>query len=199
MQGSVRQLHTKLYYEEVQQADILSDDTDYDVLADRRRQLQSRLEGCNASRGRIESELKNAEGTVRRLEKDIAVLREESDSPLDEQLIYPENGQEEEERLRRDKKRLIAAVDRTRQAADTCSLEASKAAGAWEAEKKRYDRKYDRFIEFSGALEEVHASLEKQRQILLHQQSDGQQAAKENHADENLIFTISHNVTSGSL
>ena len=181
MQESVRQLHTKLYYDEVRQADIVSDDTDYAVLADRRRQLQSQLEGCNASRGRIESELKNAEGAVRRLEKDIAVLREESESPLDEQFIYPENGQEEEERLRRDKKRLLAAVDRTRRACDICSLEASKAVGAWEAEKKRYDRKYDRFIEFSGVLEEVHASLEKQQQILRHQQSDGQQAAKENH------------------
>ena len=179
-QADVFQLEKKLYYREAQQEAILYDDRSYEVLADRQRQLLSQLEGCNASRGRIESELKNAEEAARRLQKDIAVLREESEHPLDDQLAYPENGRDEEERLRRSKKSRAAASQKAQQLWDQCRQDASKALGAWEAEKKRYDKKYDQLVEFSGDLEAVHASLEAQQQTLVQQQKDCQQAADDN-------------------
>ena len=179
-EAHLHQLQGYMYYREAMQAEMVDDDRPYELLADRQRQLLSQLEGCHANRGRIETELSNAAAAVNRLEKEIAALREESENRLDEQLVYPDNGLAEEERLRREKKERERAVRLAREAFSQCQQSASKALGAWETEKKRYDRKYEQMVTFEGELTDIRRTLEAQQQALYLQQRDGQQAADGN-------------------
>ena len=178
--SELRQLKQRLYYAEAQEADIIADERSYETLAERQRQLQSRLEGCNASRGRIESELANARRAVSRLQEEITALREESGQPLEAALPYPENGLEEEARLRREKKSRQQACDTARRVWEQKKQAADKAQGAWEAEKQRYDKKYEAMIEFQEALREVRRNLEAEYHRLEQQRMACEQAVREN-------------------
>ena len=88
------QLRQKLYWAEVQDTEAVEDGREYDVLAEERRRLKSRLDGANENRGRLEAQIEGARKTDAQLAADMKRLRQSAELPLDEDVSYPEDGAE---------------------------------------------------------------------------------------------------------
>ncbi|MCH4178535.1 MAG: hypothetical protein LKF47_01535 [Megasphaera sp.] len=161
--NSRQEVKTKLYYDEVQQTALQSSPMGYEALAERRRQLKSRLEGANANRGRLESELEKFRLDVKRLEKSMTDLRNRSETVLDEDGVYPANGNEREEVLSQQHKVLKKQCQEQIRREREVQQDRDRAYGSWEAEKERYFRQYDTLVVFDDELSQVREKLTGQR------------------------------------
>lgn len=147
------------YYSEVQA--IPPKDTAYahDVLTTQRQKIKNKLDGIHENRGRIEATLESTDKEIRRLHDDISKLKTDSDTPLDETYVYPEDG-EQQERLLRDRQRPLRTVKK--EAENVLSIaqhQRDLAMGSWEQAKKHYFSKYDTLLSFTEDLEEVKKSV----------------------------------------
>lgn len=171
----------RLYYEEVKGISPQPTGLNYEALAEQRRQIKSRLEGANANRGRLESRLEQSRIDKERLEKEMAELRDNGDTVLNEEFVYPLNGNEREQVLRQQRKDLQQICKEKKAKEEAAQKVSDRAYGSWMTEKDRYFKQYEEMITFDGELDQVRQTLENQAKgITANIQST------QKHIDENL-------------
>lgn len=147
------QLRHDIYYAEVQALAPLEDARSYEVLADERRQLKSRLDGIQQNRGRLEERLLQTRKDQQRLSRDIAQLQKEAREralTLDETLTYPPDGQLLEEKIHATRQELATDQAAKQQAYTRSHERYSKAAGRAESIREHYDERYSDLPDISG-------------------------------------------------
>lgn len=137
------QLKQRLYWAEVQDAEPVPDGRDYDVLAEERRRLKSRLDGANENRGRLEAQIEGARQTAAKLAADMERLRQSAELPLDEHFVYPDDGDEREAVLLRERPGLVQACRQADKAWRAARSQYDQAAGRLKTEENRYQSRYE--------------------------------------------------------
>lgn len=151
------QLKQMLYWQEVQDAEPVPDDRDYDVLAEERRRLKSRLDGANENRGRLEAQIEGACRTVAKLAADMERLRQSAEMPLDENFVYPDDGAEREALLLRERPGLVQAYQQADKAGRRACSQYDQAVGRLKAEEYRYQSRYKAMPVLDGPVTAVRA------------------------------------------
>ena len=165
----LRQLKNKLYYQEVQDAEREVSEDSYETLVQMRIRIQTRLDGCNENRGRLESEYQAAKKEEKRCGDELRALQLSAEGILNEQFIYPINGEQEIIRLGSARKILQTEYRDARAAWETKKQAQDTSYGAWEAEKKHYDEQYDELLTFTGDLSACKAALFSEKKELSQQ------------------------------
>lgn len=151
------QLRQKLYWAEVQDTEAVEDGRDYDVLAEERRRLKSRLDGANENRGRLEAQIEGARKTAAQLAADMKRLRQSAELPLDEDVSYPEDGAEREAALLKERPGLTRTCQQADKAYRTARSQYDQAAGRLKTEEDRYHSRYEELPALDGAVAAVRA------------------------------------------
>uniref|UniRef100_UPI003077F503 hypothetical protein n=1 Tax=Megasphaera sp. TaxID=2023260 RepID=UPI003077F503 len=154
------QLKQKLYWSEVQDAEPIPDGRDYDVLAEERRRLKSRLDGANESRGRLEAQIEGARQTAAKLAADMERLRQSAELPLDEHFVYPDDGDEREAALLRERPGLVQACRQADKAWRAARSQYDQAAGRLKTEENRYQSRYEAMPALDGPVASVRAKAQ---------------------------------------
>lgn len=154
------QLKQKLYWSEVQDAEPLPDGRDYDVLAEERRRLKSRLDGANENRGRLEAQIEGARQTAAKLAADMERLRQSAELPLDEHFVYPDDGDEREAALLRERPGLVQACRQADKAWRAARSQYDQAAGRLKTEETRYQSRYEAMPALDGPVTSVRAKAQ---------------------------------------
>lgn len=154
------QLKQKLYWSEVQDAEPVPDGRDYDVLAEERRRLKSRLDGANESRGRLEAQIEGARQTAAKLAADMERLRQSAELPLDEHFVYPDDGDEREAALLRERPGLVQACRQADKAWRAARSQYDQAAGRLKTEENRYQSRYEAMPALDGPVASVRAKAQ---------------------------------------
>lgn len=154
------QLKQKLYWSEVQDAEPVPDGRDYDVLAEERRRLKSRLDGANESRGRLEAQIEGARQTAAKLAADMERLRQSAELPLDEHFVYPDDGDEREVALLRERPGLVQACRQADKAWRAARSQYDQAAGRLKTEENRYQARYEAMPALDGPVTSVRAKAQ---------------------------------------
>lgn len=154
------QLKQKLYWSEVQDAEPIPDGRDYDVLAEERRRLKSRLDGANESRGRLEAQIEGARQTAAKLAADMERLRQSAELPLDEHFVYPDDGDEREAALLRERPGLVQACWQADKAWRAARSQYDQAAGRLKTEENRYQSRYEAMPALDGPVASVRAKAQ---------------------------------------
>lgn len=154
------QLKQKLYWSEVQDAEPVPDGRDYDVLAEERRRLKSRLDGANESRGRLEAQIEGARQTEAKLAADMERLRQSAELPLDEHFVYPDDGDEREAALLRERPGLVQACRQADKAWRAARSQYDQAAGRLKTEENRYQARYEAMPALDGPVTSVRAKAQ---------------------------------------
>lgn len=154
------QLKQKLYWSEVQDAEPLPDGRDYDVLAEERRRLKSRLDGANENRGCLEAQIEGARQTAAKLAADMERLRQSAELPLDEHFVYPDDGDEREAALLRERPGLVQACRQADKAWRAARSQYDQAAGRLKTEETRYQSRYEAMPALDGPVTSVRAKAQ---------------------------------------
>lgn len=154
------QLKQKLYWSEVQDAEPILDGRDYDVLAEERRRLKSRLDGANENRGRLEAQIEGARQTAAKLAADMERLRQSAELPLDEHFVYPDDGDEREAALLRERPGLVQACRQADKACRAARSQYDQAAGRLKTEETRYQSRYEAMPALDGPVAAVRAKAQ---------------------------------------
>ncbi|MCH4166095.1 MAG: hypothetical protein LKF74_03310 [Megasphaera sp.] len=178
--NALEEIKGKFYYDDVQEVQPQQSGLGYEALAERRRQIKSRLEGADENRGRLESQLQQARKDRKRLEKEIADLHESSETVLDEGFLYPPNGSEREQELRQQRKELQCQCKAEQSKENAAQKASDMAYGSWTAERERYFNQYEEMITFDTDLSHVRKTLENQKKEIA-----GNIRSCKGHIDEN--------------
>lgn len=151
------QLKQRLYWSEVQDAEPVADGRDYDVLAEERRRLKSRLDGANENRGRLEAQIEGARQAAAKLAADMERLRQSAEMPLDETFVYPDDGEEREAVLLRERPGLVQACRQADKVWRKARSQYDQAAGRLKTEESRYQSRYEAMPALDGPVAAVRA------------------------------------------
>lgn len=180
-------LHEMPYWQEVQaEVAVAAGDRTYEALAETRRRLQSRMEGMDDSRARLEEQIAQAVKDKRRLQRDLRDMRDRAETKLDETLAYPENGIEREEQLHRESRELKHACDETSAKASEQKSTLSLKQGIFQNEQQRHEREYGTYVPLTRPFQEVREAAEQSLSAMDHlaAQLRKEQAAREDEKRE---------------
>ena len=163
-------IRQRLYYDDVQDAPPQATDKSYRVLADERRQLLGRIDGIQQNRGRLEEKRAQAEREQKRLAKDLQRVQRAAEVgglTLDETLVYPLDGAEQEQQLLNERPALLQETKTQQAARDKAQRAFDKATGTLESVRGRYAAQYGEPVRaIDGDLAEARAQFEKQQRAV---------------------------------
>ena len=173
-------LHERLYWRDVQEATPQPTELSYETLADQRRELQNRLDGFAADRGRLDSDYQNAREKMERLQRDMQNLRDQTEYELDEAYPYPPDGAVRLAQLRQQEKPLKKLAREQGAATEAAKTKYDTAVGRVESELGRYHEQYKELITFTEPLDAVRHRLQQERHEIDERKRQTEEAASQN-------------------
>lgn len=161
------QLRGKPFYQEVQEFAPEASSYTYEVLAEQRRSLQGALEGRQKDRGRLIEKQENAICLQQSLEQQMTELSENAELPIQQEMLFPASGEMELTRLRQELKILKQELCQLEQGYGVKNDLYQKAAGAYDNQRRSYEKKYGELLIFQEVLTETENRLTRETQRLL--------------------------------
>lgn len=180
-------LQGKQYYKEAMAAVPLADSRDYVVLAESVYNLQIKLDGHNANRRELEGRMQTVARELDRLQAELARLRENTDSVLQEKPDYPFDGEEQEKMLQKEIRALRQEAAMLVKEANRLRSVADRQKGAYDHAKAQYDNRYRAYPVFNELLPEMRKRLESKLQATEQKIKLNQQAIQKGQAESKAL------------
>lgn len=172
--SAIKLLKSEELYNEVKSATSKATSTSFTVLKEERKDLKDILAEKQKDRSVLEDKLRNSTDNKKKIEIDLNNFIKTIEYDIDEQFVFPMDGDDEIVRLLQGISNLKGPLKKLKDLRDKCEKEYDKRENTYTLRKDDFCKEYDEIIKFSEGLEEVeknlkaeHEELEKKKQYML--------------------------------
>lgn len=167
LEAEIRSIEKSDEYDEVRSLTPVYTNESKKIIQDKIRTLQYKLHEINTSYGELQVRLKSAQDNVERLTREMKELREES-SDLDENLVFPTDGEELIQKLNVKIKEVKEELSRLQRQVQEKASARDVQKGAWQSKVQSFEDVYHgvEIVTFTDPLDKVKVDLQQEKKAL---------------------------------
>jgi len=167
IKSAIKSMQSEELYNEVKHATPKSTSTSLAVLKEERRDLKDILDKKQKDRRILEEKLKNSTGNKGKIERDLNKFMKIIEYEIDEQFIFPLEGDDEIQRLLESINNLKNPLGKLKDLRSVCEKEYDQRKNTYSIRENDFYKKYDEIIKFSEGLNEIERNLQEEHEEIL--------------------------------